>query len=29
MPMHFGDESAGALFFGRSEPYWYDRSELR
>jgi transcriptional regulator with GAF, ATPase, and Fis domain len=24
VPMHFGDEVGGALFFGKHEPYWYD-----
>ena len=24
VPMHFGDEIGGALFFGKHEPYWYD-----
>jgi Nif-specific regulatory protein len=24
VPMQFGDEIGGALFFGKHEPYWYD-----
>ncbi|HYB47167.1 MAG TPA: sigma 54-interacting transcriptional regulator [Streptosporangiaceae bacterium] len=24
VPMHFGDEIGGALFFGKHEPHWYD-----
>ena len=24
VPMHFGDEVGGTLFFGKHEPYWYD-----
>jgi transcriptional regulator with GAF, ATPase, and Fis domain len=24
VPMQFGDEVGGALFFGKHEPYWYD-----
>jgi transcriptional regulator with GAF, ATPase, and Fis domain len=24
VPLHFGDEVGGALFFGKHEPYWYD-----
>jgi transcriptional regulator with GAF, ATPase, and Fis domain len=28
VPMHFGDEVGGALFFGKHEPYWYDDIDL-
>jgi Nif-specific regulatory protein len=28
VPMHFGDEVGGALFFGKHEPYWYDSADV-
>jgi transcriptional regulator with GAF, ATPase, and Fis domain len=28
VPMHFGDEVAGTLFFGKHEPYWYDSVDV-
>jgi Nif-specific regulatory protein len=28
VPMHFGDEIGGALFFGKHEPYWYDSADV-
>src|SRR5262249_58868015 len=28
VPMHFGDEIGGALFFGKHEPYWYDSDDV-
>jgi transcriptional regulator with GAF, ATPase, and Fis domain len=28
VPMHFGDEVAGALFFGKHERYWYDSVDV-
>jgi transcriptional regulator with GAF, ATPase, and Fis domain len=28
VPMHFGDEVGGTLFFGKHEPYWYDEVDV-
>ena len=28
VPMHFGDEVGGTLFFGKHEPYWYDDMDV-
>jgi Nif-specific regulatory protein len=28
VPMHFGDEVGGALFFGKHEPLWYDSVDV-
>jgi Nif-specific regulatory protein len=28
VPMHFGDEVGGVLFFGKHEPHWYDGVDL-
>jgi Nif-specific regulatory protein len=28
VPMHFGDEVGGALFFGKHEPYFYDSADV-
>ena len=28
VPMHFGDEVGGALFFGKHEPHWYDDVDI-
>ncbi len=28
VPMQFGDEIGGALFFGKHEPYWYDSVDI-
>ena len=28
VPMHFGDEVGGTLFFGKREPHWYDSVDV-
>ncbi len=28
IPMHFGDEIGGILFFGKHEPHWYDQVDV-